>query len=96
MNICESRYCFNSFMAEMTHCSTSSLEQSTSIILHICELPATDMKPADLDALYAMCVEFSPVPGKLYSERAGFLESLTEITPASRYAVVVRRADVSH
>ena len=60
------------------------------------ELPASDVKPADLDGLYAMCVEFSPVPGKLYSERAGFLESLTEITPASHYAVVVRRADVSH
>ena len=54
------------------------------------------MNPADLDGLYAMCVEYSPIPGKLFSEKDEFLETLTEITPASRYAVVVRRADVSH
>ena len=64
------------------------------------ELPASDMKPADqipdLDGQYAMCVEYSPAPGKLYSEKEEFLETLTEITPSSRYAVVVRRADVSH
>ena len=54
------------------------------------------MKPADLDGQYAMCVEYSPIPGKLYSEKEEFLETLTEITPSSRYAVVVRRADVSH
>lgn len=63
------------------------------------ELPASDMKPADqipdLDGQYAMCVEYSPVPGKLYSEKEEYLETLTGITPASRYAVVVRRADVS-
>ena len=60
------------------------------------KLPAFEMKPADLDGQYAMCVEYSPDPGKLYSEKEEFLETLTEITPASRYAVVVRRADVSH
>lgn len=60
------------------------------------KLPAFEMKPADLDGQYAMCVEYSPAPGKLYSEKEEFLETLTEITPASRYAVVVRRADVSH
>ena len=58
------------------------------------ELPASDMKPADqipdLDGQYAMCVEYSPIPGKLYSEKDEFLETLTEITPASRYAVVVK------
>lgn len=66
----------------------------------VSELPASDMKPADqipdLDGQYAMCVEYSPVPGKLYSEKEEYLETLTEITPASRYAVVVRRAYVSH
>lgn len=71
-------------------------------LLHpgVSELPASDMKPAvqtpDLDGQYAMCVEYWPVPGKLYSEKEEYLETLTEITPASRYAVVVRRADVSH
>ena len=71
-------------------------------LLHpgVSELQASDMKPADqtpdLDGQYAMCVEYSPVPGKLYSEKDEFLEILTEITPASRYAVVVMRADVSH
>lgn len=60
------------------------------------KLTAFEMKPADLDGQYAMCVEYSPIPGKLYSEKEEFLETLTEITPASRYAVVVRRADVSH
>lgn len=71
-------------------------------LLHpgVSELPASDMKPADqipdLDGQYAMCVEYSPVPGKLYSEKEEFLETLTGITPASRYAVVVRCADVSH
>ena len=54
------------------------------------------MKPADMDGQYAMCVEYSPDPGKLFSEKDEFLETLTEITPSSRYAVVVRRADVSH
>ena len=60
------------------------------------DLPTSYMKPADLDGQYAMCVEYSPIPGKLYSEKDEFLETLTEITPASRYAVVVRRAGVSH
>lgn len=71
-------------------------------LLHpgVSELQASDMKPADqtpdLDGQYAMCVEYNPAPGKLYSEKEEFLETLTEITQASRYAVVVRRADVSH
>ena len=60
------------------------------------KLPAFEMKPADMDGQYAMCVEYSPDPGKLFSEKDEFLETLTEITPSSRYAVVVRRADVSH
>ena len=60
------------------------------------KLPTSYMKPADLDGQYAMCVEYSPIPGKLYSEKEEFLETLSEITPASRYAVVVGRADVSH
>lgn len=43
----------------------------------------------ELDGRYTMSVEYCPAPGSLHMRRAEFLAALTEITPSSRYAVVV-------
>ena len=52
------------------------------------EVPAS-FRP-DMDGRLVMSVEFSPAGGGLYSRKDEFLGSLTGVTPASRYAVVVR------
>ena len=43
--------------------------------------------PPAIDGRYVMTVEFSPVPGVLYSRK--FTSALTYINPSSRYAVVI-------
>ena len=42
------------------------------------------------DGRYVMTVEFSPREGELYSRRSSYLLALTEITPSTKYAVVVK------
>lgn len=42
------------------------------------------------DGRYVMTVEFSQREGELYSRRSSYLLALTEITPSTKYAVVVK------